>query len=53
MPMRRSAIVLSALLLQGFGILPVPCTDQLVYGIVVTATDSATGELLNSELAEC
>lgn len=48
--MRRSAIVLAALLVHGcdFPLLGV-CTDQLVYGITVTVRDSATGELLGSD----
>lgn len=50
--MRRSAIVLPALLLHGCGFpLLGVCTDVLVHGIKVTVRDSVTGELLTSDPA--
>ncbi len=50
--MRRFAIVLSALLVHGCDLFPLGvCTDQLVYGIIVTVRDSVTGERLGSDPA--
>ena len=45
--MRRSAIVLAALLMHGCGFpLLGVCTDELVHGIKVTVRDSVTALLL-------
>lgn len=47
--MRRFAIVLATLLVQGCDFPLGVCTDELVYGIRVTVRDSATGELLGAD----